>query len=306
METVTLADRYRGSLLGLACGDALGGPFEFCSREQIARDFPSGPREFTGGGWLDLAPGEVTDDTQMALAVGHACNHHGLDIDRLGAAFLAWYRSDPKDIGNITRAALARLALGDPWWEAGEKIQAAAGPRGAAGNGSVMRCAPLALRFRNDRAALIQATRGSSKITHADPRCTDSAVAVNQAIVHLLNGHSVAGVIEAAIVGIEEPSVRDTILQATAADASSVRSSGYVLHTVGASFWCLVNHGTLEEAVVAAVSLGDDTDTTGAVVGALAGAAYGIHAIPTRWLDQVQYRAELDQLATSLLTWAEA
>lgn len=91
-DTATLADRYRGTLLGLACGDALGGPVEFMSREEIARRFPTGVREMSGGGWLNLAPGEVTDDTQMTLALAHSlAENDTLDMADVAARFVAWY-----------------------------------------------------------------------------------------------------------------------------------------------------------------------------------------------------------------------
>src|SRR5688500_12133897 len=116
----TLVERYAGCLLGLGCGDALGGPVEFRSRAEIARDYPGGVREFVGGGWLRLAPGEVTDDTQMTLALAEGLGPAGLDMEAVAAAFLAWYRSNPKDIGSTTRKSLEKLASGMSWQEAGE------------------------------------------------------------------------------------------------------------------------------------------------------------------------------------------
>ncbi|MBA2753231.1 MAG: ADP-ribosylglycohydrolase family protein [Chloroflexia bacterium] len=306
MAGPSLSERYLGCLVGLACGDALGGPFEFRSRDAIAREHPKGPREFTGGGWLSLAPGEITDDTQMTMALARSCGPGGLDMDRLVAEFLDWYRSDPKDIGGTTRSALARLAGGESWEEAGEAVQREAGPRGAAGNGTVMRCAPAGMRFRRDPAGLVRASIDSARITHADPRCTWGAVAVNQAIAHLLDGGETAGAPAAAIEGVPEKRVRDAVTSAAGTSRDDLRAGGYVLDTIRSALWCLANHGGFEETVVAAVSLGDDADTTGAVTGALAGAAYGIGAIPARWRDAVQHRDELERLAVSLLTWSEA
>jgi ADP-ribosyl-[dinitrogen reductase] hydrolase len=299
-----MADRYAGCLLGLACGDALGGPVEFRPRAEIARDYPGGVRDFVGGGWLRLAPGEITDDTQLTLALAQGLGPAGLDMDRVAGAFVAWLRSNPKDVGITTRKALTNLANGMRWDEAGEAVQREALPEGVGGNGPVMRCAPIALRFRRDRAALVRASIDSARITHADPRCTWSTVAINQAIVHLLEGGTVRDAARAAAEGIEERRVRETLRHAPTLTADTVRGSGYVLATVSAALWCLVNRPSLEEAVVAAVGLGEDTDTTAAVTGALAGAAYGVSAIPTRWLDRVQYRNELEVLAARLLAWA--
>jgi ADP-ribosyl-[dinitrogen reductase] hydrolase len=301
---VTLADRYAGCLLGLACGDALGAPVEFRPRAEIARDHPGGVRDFVGGGWLRLAPGEITDDTQLTLALAQGLGPDGLVMDRVAAAFLEWFRSNPKDVGVTTRKALTNLANGMSWQEAGEAVQQEALPEGVGGNGAVMRCAPVALRFRRDRTALVRASIDSARITHADPRCTWGAVAINQAIVHLLDGGKVRDVARAADQGIDERRVYETLRHAPTLTLDTVRGNGYVLSTISAAIWCLVNHPSFEEAVVAAVGLGEDTDTTAAVTGALAGAAYGASAIPDRWLDRVQYRNELEVLAARLLAWA--
>jgi ADP-ribosyl-[dinitrogen reductase] hydrolase len=294
-------------LLGLACGDALGGPVEFVSRGEIARRYPHGLRDFVGGGWLHLSPGEITDDTQMTLALARSLSHGGdLDMEEVAARFLAWFESKPKDVGRTTAAALENLARGIPWQEAGERVQQAAGPRGAAGNGSVMRCAPVALRYRTKSAALRNASLDTARVTHADPRCTWGAVAINQAIVHLLTGGSRADVCNAAVDGIDRDDVRDSVLSAASRPADQVRSGGYVLDTIGAALWCLINRDEFEEMVVAAVGFGDDADTTGAVAGALAGACYGAGAIPARWLDLLQPRAELLDLADRLLAVSQS
>lgn len=301
-----LADRYRGCLLGSACADALGGPVEFMSRAQIARLHPDGPREFTGGGWLSLAPGEITDDTQMTLALARSLAQGGpLDVDDVAARFVAWADTKPKDIGNTTRAAIDLLARGVPWAEAGERVQRAALPRGAAANGSVMRCAPVALRYRADRVELVRASIDTSRVTHADPRCTWGTVAVNQAIAYLLDGGSVRDAIAAAVVDLAEPRVVEAVYAASRLGRDELRSGGYVLDTITAAFWALSSNDSLEETIVAAVSLGDDADTTAAVAGALAGAHYGASTIPARWLSLLQPRQELQDLADRLLDLSE-
>jgi len=293
--------RAAGCLVGLACGDALGGPVEFRSPSDIAEAFPDGLKDFVGGGWLSLAPGEVTDDTQMTLALARALDHDDPTMEMVGTEFLKWFRTQPKDIGNTTRAALERLAAGLPWHRAGEVVQQAAGRQGAAGNGAVMRCAPVALRYWQDSEHLIQSSRDSARITHADSRCQWGAVAVNQGIVHLLTGGSIGDLPEAALVDIDEPAVRDAVLTASRRDRSELRAGGYVLDTLAAAFWSVAHFPTFEGAIVAAVSLGNDADTTGAVTGALAGAAHGLTAIPPRWRDQVQYRDELERLVVRLV-----
>ncbi|MEA2584294.1 MAG: ADP-ribosyl-[dinitrogen reductase] hydrolase [Thermomicrobiales bacterium] len=297
--TDRLGDRYAGCLLGLACGDALGGPLEFVPRANVDRQYPDGLRTFVGGGWLHLAPGEITDDTQMTLALARSLAHcRHLDLDDLTARFLEWLNSNPKDVGGTTRSALRLLEEGVLWNEAGERV--ANGGR-AAGNGSVMRCAPVALRYRGDGGALRRASLDTARMTHADPRCTWGAVAVNQAIATLLDGGTKEVVTDAALAGIEHAEVCDCVRGAASRPREEVRSGGFVLDTIGAAFWCLLRHETLEETIVAAVGLGDDADTTGAVAGALAGACYGAEEIPSRWLQLLQPRAELEDLAARLL-----
>src|SRR5215213_10683712 len=158
MTEISLRDRYTGTLLGLACGDALGGPLEFLKRDEIAVQFPAGVSEFIGGGWLDLDPGEVTDDTQQTLILAEALTASGLDLDRLAAGLISWFRSNPKDIGNTTRIALEALAAGTAPLDAGAVALTARGERSAAANGAVMRCAPVALRFRREPERLVRAS----------------------------------------------------------------------------------------------------------------------------------------------------
>jgi ADP-ribosyl-[dinitrogen reductase] hydrolase len=303
-ETVMLADRYAGTMLGVACGDALGGPLEFRHRDDIANEFPAGVREFIGGGWLDLAPGEVTDDTQQTLILADALTEDGLDLDRFAAGLIAWMQSNPKDIGNTTRVALTALANGTSPRESGAAALAARGERGAAANGALMRCAPVALRFLHDPD--VRASLDSARVTHAEDRAAWATVAVNQAIVHLLGGGSIADAPEAAAAGIENDEVRQTTIGAADRDRGDVRAGGFVLETLGASFWSLLHGEDAREAIELAVAFGEDADSTGAVTGALAGAAYGASTLPDSWRDRVQFRDRLEAEAMRLLALAES
>ncbi|MCC6703523.1 MAG: ADP-ribosylglycohydrolase family protein [Thermomicrobiales bacterium] len=298
---VDLQDRYRGVLLGLACGDALGGPVEFLSREDIATQHPDGLRDFIGGGWLELFPGEITDDTQMTLAIARSlAERDDVDMEDIGRRFVAWADGDPKDIGLTTRAAIEALRRGIDWREAGTHVSGYASGN-AAGNGAVMRCAPVALRFRTDKARLITASRDTARITHADRRCQSSAVAVNGMLAHLLDGGAIDDLPGVILPDIVDPEVVSALEKASDLPREKVRSGGFVIDTLQAALWSLKQTDSLEAAVVLAVSLGADTDTTGAVAGAFAGAAYGASAIPQRWLDQLQYRDDLTALADRLL-----
>jgi len=306
MTTISLHDRYAGTLLGLASGDALGGPVEFLNRNVIAARFPTGVTEFIGGGWLDLDPGEVTDDTQQALILAESLTAEGLDLDRLAAGLIAWFRSNPKDIGNTTRIALEALATGTAPLGAGLVALAARGERAAAANGAVMRCAPVALRFRRDPNRLVRASLDSARVTHAEARASWGTVAVNQTLVHLLNGGAIADAPAAAVVGIPNDEVREAVLDAAGRGRDEVRAGGFVLETIGASFWSLLNASSAREAVEMAVALGDDADSTGAVTGALAGAGYGARALPETWVQSVQFRDRLEAEARRLLELSES
>ncbi len=301
---VTLRDRYQGCLLGLACGDALGGPVEFKSRQWIAEHYPEGLREFVGGGWLSLEPGEITDDTQLTLTIARSLAVGGpLDMNDVTSRFLEWHHSRPKDQGNLTRAALELLDQGRPWSEAGE-VARGTGASGGAGNGSVMRCPPVALRFASDPEAMVAVSIDTSRITHADPRCTWGTVAVNQGIAWLLHGGDKTGVLTAAVDGIPEHTVVNAVRVSASIEKRDLDAGGFVLSTLTSAFWALRNGSSLEETVVSAVSLGQDADTTGAVAGALAGAHWGVESIPERWLSLLQPRDELAELADRLLALA--
>lgn len=293
-------DRYRGCLLGLAAGDALGVPVEFLSRSQIQRSYGR-LREMVGGGWLNVAPGEVTDDTQMAMAIAGSIARLGrVDPEDIARGFVAWFRSKPKDVGNTTSRSIRYLLDGVPWHEAGPRTHQEMGGRDA-GNGSLMRTAPIALACRGDPERLVQASLDVSVITHGSPLATWSCVALGCALVAILGGEESPERIVEAASQVEEPRVRETVLAVLGLQRDEIDSGGYVLHTLQAALWSFVQHDDFEETVVEAINLGGDTDTTGAVAGALAGARYGAAAIPARWLDVLQHHDELTRLADQLL-----
>jgi ADP-ribosyl-[dinitrogen reductase] hydrolase len=296
-------EQYVGCLVGLALGDALGAPLEFMPRAEIAATYGK-VRELLGGGWLNVDPGEYTDDTQLALAITNSIVQHGrIDPPDIAARFVAWLRTGPKDVGNITRTAIRYHEQGLPWEEVGPRVHREMAGR-SAGNGSLMRCAPVALFHAARPKALIRDSAIVSEITHANPLSVWSSIAVNLAIVELLHGRR-EGMIERVAERIEEPQVRETLLTVAGLPRRAVRSGGYVLETLGAAFWALQNHPGFEEVVVAAINLGDDADTVGAVAGALAGAREGSAALPERWLSQLRDADHLADLALSLHRLAE-
>ncbi|HEX6289968.1 MAG TPA: ADP-ribosylglycohydrolase family protein [Herpetosiphonaceae bacterium] len=307
----TLQDRYRGCLVGLAVGDALGGPVEFMSRFDIARTYGGPLRKMIGGGWLKLKPGETTDDTAMARLLAESLVACGdLDVDDVAARYVGWLQTNPKDVGEITRAALRA-------WTKGNMLPTAA--LGAhrqfsgksAGNGTIMRCAPIALRYLYDQRRLMDTSRDEALITHFDPQAGSGSMAVNLLIHHLLHGMSSAEAVSSVAQRIRrEPKAAAEVARVLETIHANVRSdtlptTGYVLDTLRIAVWSLLAHDSFEEAVKAAVNAGGDADTQGAVAGALAGAYWGYSAIPEQWLQPLQGRDELSALADRLLELAE-
>ncbi len=302
---------FRGCLVGLAVGDALGGPVEFKSRFEIAQNYGGGLRKMVGGGWLKLKPGETTDDTAMARALADSIVARGaFAVDDVAARYVAWLQTKPKDVGNITKLALRA-------WEKGNTVPLAA--LGAhrqlggqsAGNGTIMRCAPLALRYAYDERRLMDTSRDEALITHFDPQAWTGSVAVNLLIYHLLREMPFPEAVKNVAYRIrrehraacEVAEVLETIQPTIRSDA--LPTTGYVLDTLRIAVWALLAHESFEEAVAAAVNLGGDADTQGAVAGALAGARWGYAAIPPHWLQPLQDRDELIALADQLLALAE-
>lgn len=292
-------EQFAGAILGLACGDALGATLEFLSRDEVRARYGQ-LREIVGGGWLRLAPGAVTDDTQMMTCIAESIVATGdVNPDDIARRFVDWLHSEPIDIGTTTRRALMYLDRGLSWREAGERTYREAGGQGI-GNAGVMRCAPVGLFRYKDEARLIADTRTSSAITHADPLAQWAAVAVNVAIRELLLHGQQPDFLERIAAVIEERAVAQAVRVVPMLSADEVRSTGYALHTMQTALWAITHHDTFEEAVIAAVNFGDDADTSGAVTGALAGARDGVNAIPDRWLAVLKPRAELRTLARAL------
>ncbi len=295
-----MLDNFRGCVLGLACGDALGATLEFKERDWIKTNHGE-LRDMVGGGWLHLAPGETTDDTHMAMDMLQSIVEHG-DVrpDDIAARFLAWRRSGPKDIGSLTSASLGFLAGGASWQDAGKMAWDASGGE-AAGNGGVMRCAPIGLFRYANIPALIEESRQTCLITHYDPRCQESCVAVNWMIAELVQGHDPT--LEALSAVVTHGELLDALRStdgATTAQMAALAKGGYTISTLAVAYWALRTYDSYEEGVVKVVNLGGDADTTGAVTGALLGAKYGAAAIPGRWRRKLQNRDHLEDLATRL------
>ena len=310
-HTISMRSRYHGCLLGLAVGDALGGPVEFMTTEQIIAKRGKPVREMIGGGWLKLRPGETTDDTAMARALAESIVAiGGFDAADVAGRYVRWMERKPPDIGNITRIALNgwRTGLNVPNAALGAHRQTGGK---SAGNGTIMRCAPIALRYADDERRLIDASHDEALITHFDPQAWTGSIAVNLLIARLLHGMPLAAAIKDVAYRIRRmPKAAcevAEVLEKTHGNLPTglLPTSGYVLNTLRIAVWALLGHADFEEAVVAAVNLGGDADTQGVVTGALAGALYGLEAIPRRWLDSLAGCDDLAALADDLLAAAE-
>lgn len=305
----TLADRYRGTLLGLACGDALGTTLEFSRRDAAAP-----LTTIVGGGPFNLRPGQWTDDTSMALCLAESlivCR--GFDASDQLERYVRWWRDGHLsstghcfDIGTTTCRALQ--AHRDSGGLVGP------GDDGSAGNGSLMRLAPVALAWAHDPDAAAEMAGRSSMTTHAAPLAIDACRCYAWLITQALRGAS-REELQATFAGAppgpwEKSPARVEIADVVSADwgakpRESIVSSGYVVASLEAALWCFATTDSLEDACLAAANLGDDADTTAAITGQLAGAFYGVQAIPPSWLATLAERALITDMADGLLGVSE-
>lgn len=304
-------DRQRGALFGLAIGDALGAAIEFA---------PPGTFEpvtgYRGGGPHGLASGEWTDDTSMALALADSLAKAGWDLADQVRRYLAWWRAGEYsvtgecfDIGTTTRAALARFRVhGDPL-RSGDPS-----PR-ASGNGSIMRLAPVPIRYLthypDDIGELSRLAAESSLPTHASPACLSACRYLALVLCGLMRGEARAEVLASDWPPLEwlraaaplDPAV-DEVARGSfrTKKPPEIVGSGYVVQTLEAALWAFHHGSDFRTAVLAAVNLGDDADTTGAVCGQLAGACWGESGIPGELLESLAQRHRLESALAGLLT----
>ena len=298
-------DRFRGCLLGLAVGDALGTALEF-----------SAPGTFepihgiVGGGPFDLNPGEWTDDTSMALCLAESLiEKRGFDpIDQL-ERYLRWrdegycsVRDRCFDIGNTVVASLRRF-------EATREPYPGSADSSSAGNGSIMRLAPVVMFYASSSRKAIDFAAASSRTTHRTIEAVDACRYMASLMVGLLNGRARDEVLAAdyeAVPGLwdTEPLAR-TVAKIRRGSFKErmppqIRGTGHVIASLEAALWAFWRSSSFEEGALAAVNLGEDSDTTGAVYGQIAGAAYGLEGIPAGWLDKLAWRERIQATADAL------
>jgi ADP-ribosyl-[dinitrogen reductase] hydrolase len=266
---LSLSDRALGAYLGLAVGDALGATVEFMTAGEIVANHRV-HREIVGGGWLRLKAGQVTDDTQMSLALGGALlARGGWDLRAVGEAFVAWMRSRPVDIGHTCRRGIRRYAL--------DGSLSAPPASDCAGNGAAMRNLPVVLATLGDPAALTEYSLAQAHLTHQHPLSDAATLALGRMTQILLRGGTLADCRRVADALVDRH--REFCFAPWPG-----RTTGYIVDTVQTVFDAFFNTGSFEDCLVNVVNRGGDADTTGALAGQLAGALYGLQAIPARWL----------------------
>ena len=300
-----LVSRARGALLGLVAGNQLGVPTEHLGTpEAIRKAFPNGV--------VDLAPppknSPYDDDAAMALLLGESLlASKGFDANDVARRWVKWMKVDGRGIGITTRRALTLIDRGKDPFEAGQ-LANQENPGRSAGNGSVMRCLPVALRYYDDPDRLIRVSTQQAAITHADERCTWGAAAVNLAARELLHGNIYFIDEVMHRIGDRAPrALREAIHRVPRegeGDLPIARAgeAGYVVHCVEIAFWFVTHDRSLEEALIALAQAGGDTDTNAAVAGGLLGARYGDVALPPRWVDQITGSQGIAQLAERLVS----
>ena len=294
MAVMLSVDRQRGTLLGLAIGDALGAAVEF----KMPGTFPE-VTGYRGGGPHRLAPGEFTDDTSMALALADSIASVGWDLNDQARRYVAWWQDGEYsvndrcfDIGITTRSALGRFEHTGDARTSGDPSER------ASGNGSIMRLAPVPIRyaglFPNDLAELVRYCVESSLPTHASPQCLSACAYMGLILAGLIQGCPRQDVLAASwpplrrlreiyplhaeVDAVAEGSFRQK-------EPPQIIGSGYVVKSLEAALWAFHDAKNFRQAVLRAVNLGDDADTTGAVCGQLAGAYWGESGIPLEWRD---------------------
>ncbi len=301
MGRVRLFDHALGAYLGLALGDALGATVEFMTPREIVHHHGV-HREITGGGWLKLKAGQVTDDTTMSLALGEAllrAQREGRPFDRglMADAFVDWWRGQPVDCGNTCRRGIVRYLT--------EGTLEGPPHDGDGGNGALMRNLPVALATLGRPEVLRSASMAQAHITHHHPLSDAATLAFGQ-MLHVMLTQA-------------EPLMALPACKAIARDLTARhpsfsyepypgRATGYVVDTVQTVLHHFFAAADFESAVVGAVNQGGDADTTGALVGMLAGARFGAQALPKRWLNKLDrsIRMAVTEQTSALLALALA
>jgi ADP-ribosylglycohydrolase len=305
MTRPTYIERYRGALIGLAAGDAVGTTLEFKPPGSFAPI-----DDMVGSGPFRLQAGQWTDDTSMALCLAESLiEQQGFDLVDQLRRYVRWYREGHLsstghcfDIGNTTRTALHCFE------QTGQPYCGSTSPT-SAGNGSLMRLAPVPLFFVNDPAQAIEKSGESSRTTHGAPEAIDACRYFGGLLVGAVKGVSKEELLEkrySPLPGYWAKHPLSPTIDEIAAGSFKLRQppviqgSGYVVKSLEAALWAFYRSDSFHEGCILAVNLGDDADTTGAVYGQLAGAFYGEQAIPATWRAKLTHHDLIASLAEQL------
>ncbi len=311
---------FKGSILGLAIGDALGYPCEFRTRQQIFETFPGGIKTFVGLhddiwparpiiiGSGEMPPGTFSDDTQMtlALAEGLLAENHSLDeaMTEVGRAFVKWSVS-PKNNrapGGTCMTGCEALAKGIHWTRSGVQQ--------SKGCGSAMRVAPIGLLFHNDLDRLVDYAKASSVMTHGHPAGIDGAVSAALLVASALNGESVETMFESVNRYCHSTDFRtlwNRMPEYFDWTPSKVLVEGVLGESwiaeeaVASAFYCYQRaQDNFSEVVLVAANTDGDSDSIACIAGSIAGAALGINAIPDDWVEEVEDSEYLKEISDRL------
>jgi len=295
---MNLIEQFRGCLLGLAIGDAIGTTVEF----RLRNSFPP-VTDMVGGGPFNLKPGQWTDDTSMALCLATSLVEvGGFDpVDQMNR-YCNWYENGYLsstgtcfDIGSTIRQALSEYK------KSGNPFSGSPNPK-SAGNGCLMRLAPIPMFYFPDRDRIWHFSGESARTTHGALECIDASHLFGDILFRVFSGASKTEI----LFGSYPEILTSPSIQAIAAGEyrhktiDQINGTGYVVESFEAALWCFWTTENYPEAVLKATNLGDDADTTAAICGQLAGAYYGESDIPSHWLEKLTMRDEITQLAEKL------
>ncbi|WP_226002704.1 ADP-ribosylglycohydrolase family protein [Paenibacillus sp. BJ-4] len=304
-----IKDRFFGCLVGLAAGDALGTTVEFSSPGTFEP-----VTDIVGGGVFGLKPGQWTDDTSMALCLAESLvRKDEFDPADQMRRYTNWYYMGYMsstgtcfDIGGATRGALHRFeATGDPYSGSVDPM--------SAGNGSIMRLAPVAMAYANRPEEALMYAEMSSRTTHAAAESVEACAVLASILVEALRGADKEAMLSADVCRkwrrdkLAYSAAIEEIIQGSYRhkEPPEIQGTGYVIRSLEAALWAFYHSTSFENGALLAVNLGDDADTTGAVYGQIAGAYYGQSGIPGHWREKLSMKETIDELTEALWKKAE-
>lgn len=288
-----VADQVRGGIWGVASGDALGTTLEFMGRDEIKAKYGR-LQDLIGGGWLGLEAGEWTDDTEMTLAVAEGIiEEPEQPLEAIGKRFLEWEATDPPDIGRTVAASIASYKVVGDWHQAAYAVDQI--DQLTAGNGSLMRTLPIAFAYKTPKEIYTKAIE-ISQMTHWDFQAglccayyclcarellqkspLEALESAWRQVDSLTEGEARSSLKHLQKIDLHQPQ------KLTSLSEEELVPSGYVIESFQCALWAFLSHDNFQESLVAAVNLGGDADTVGAITGGLAGTYWGFDSIPQSW-----------------------